>query len=95
MDRAPLPLPRLQFASSALDEAAALHSRLALMFWGRLEQRRVQRQRQYHWPSLLRGSSCLCNRQLWHINDGSSRGTDLACRWAEGQYDRLPELAAE
>jgi cytochrome bd ubiquinol oxidase subunit II len=34
MDRAPLPLSRLQFASTALDEAAALHSSLALMFWG-------------------------------------------------------------
>jgi hypothetical protein len=34
MDRAPLPLLRLQFAATALDEAAALHSNLAVMFWG-------------------------------------------------------------
>jgi hypothetical protein len=32
MDRAPVSLSRLQFASTALDEAAALHSSLALMF---------------------------------------------------------------
>jgi hypothetical protein len=31
MDRAPLPLPRLQFASTALDQAA-LHSNLGVMF---------------------------------------------------------------
>jgi hypothetical protein len=32
MDRAPLPLSRLQFASATLDQAAALYTSLALMF---------------------------------------------------------------
>jgi hypothetical protein len=32
MDRAPLPLSRLQFAPATLDQAAALHTSLALMF---------------------------------------------------------------
>jgi hypothetical protein len=35
MDRAPLPLSRLQFAPATLDQAAALHTSLALMFRSR------------------------------------------------------------
>jgi hypothetical protein len=59
MDRAPVSRSRLPFASAVLDRAVALHSNLALMFFGhaprrlpeaavRREQPRVQRQRQYH-----------------------------------------------
>jgi hypothetical protein len=33
MDRAPVALSRLPFASAVLEQAAALHSSLALMFW--------------------------------------------------------------
>jgi hypothetical protein len=34
MDRAPISLSRLPFVSTALEQAAALHWSLALMFWG-------------------------------------------------------------